>query len=59
LEQTDNGKVDVELQGGEKRKFIEDGDTITITGVCGSDDGALVGFGECAGRIDPALEVKF
>lgn len=59
LEQTDNGKADVELQGGEKRKFIEDGDTITITGVCGNEDGALVGFGECSGRIDPALEIKF
>lgn len=59
LEQTDNGKVDVELQGGEKRKFIEDGDTITITGVCGNDDGALVGFGDCSGRIDPALDIKF
>lgn len=59
LEQTDNGKTDVELKGGEKRKFIEDGDTITITGVCGSEDFALVGFGECVGRIDPAIEIKF
>lgn len=59
LEATDNGKTEVELEGGEKRKFIEDGDTITITGVCGSNDGALVGFGECAGRIDPAFEIKF
>lgn len=59
LEQTDNGKTDVELQSGEKRKFIEDGDTITITGVCGSEEGALVGFGECKGRIDPALDIKF
>jgi fumarylacetoacetase len=59
LEQTDNGKTDVELQGGEKRKFIEDGDTITITGVCGGENDALVGFGECSGRIDPALEIKF
>ena len=59
LEQTDNGKTDIELQGGEKRKFIEDGDTITITGVCGRESGALVGFGECVGRIEPALDLKF
>ena len=59
LEQTDNGKTDITLEGGEKRKFLEDGDTVTITGVCGSEDGALVGFGECIGRIEPALEMKF
>jgi fumarylacetoacetase len=59
LEQTDNGKTDIKLQGGEKRKFIEDGDTITITGVCGSENGALVGFGECVGRIEPALDINF
>ena len=59
LEQTDNGKTDIELEGGEKRKFIEDGDTITITGVCGTENGAMVGFGECVGRIEPALDIKF
>lgn len=59
LEQTDNGKSEITLEGGEKRKFLEDGDTVTITGCCGSEDGALVGFGECVGRIDPALELKF
>ena len=59
LEQTDNGKTEVALEGGEKRKFLEDGDTVTITGVCGSEDGALVGFGECMGKIEPALEITF
>lgn len=59
LEQTDNGKTEVTLEGGETRKFLEDGDTITITGVCGHEDGALVGFGECVGKIEPALVIKF
>lgn len=54
LEQSQNGKVSVKLSGGEERTFLEDGDEITITGVCGSDEDALVGFGECVGRIDPA-----
>ena len=58
LEQTENGKIEVELGGGEKRKFLEDGDTITITGVCGREDGALVGFGECNGKIEPAIELE-
>jgi len=58
LEQSENGKIEVELEGGEKRKFLEDGDTITITGVCGREEGALVGFGECSGRLEPAIELS-
>ena len=59
LEQTDNGKTDITLEGGETRKFLEDGDTITITGVCGNENGALVGFSECVGRIEPSLNIQF
>jgi fumarylacetoacetase len=57
LEQNDNGKTSIKLTGGEERKFLEDGDEITITGVCSSDERALVGFGECVGRIEPALKL--
>ncbi|KAF2657506.1 Fumarylacetoacetase [Lophiostoma macrostomum CBS 122681] len=57
LEQSEGGKTAVKLSGGEERKFLEDGDEITITGVCGGDDSALVGFGECVGRIEPALQL--
>ncbi|KAK3725134.1 hypothetical protein LTR37_000645 [Vermiconidia calcicola] len=59
LEQTDNGKTEITLEGGEKRKFLENGDTVTLTGVCGSEEGALVGFGDCVGRIDPAVQLSF
>ncbi|KAF1943221.1 Fumarylacetoacetase [Clathrospora elynae] len=59
LEQSDNGKNAIALEGGEKRTFLEDGDEITIRGVCGADEGALVGFGECVGRIEPALTLNF
>ncbi|KAM0332010.1 hypothetical protein ACHAQA_002276 [Verticillium albo-atrum] len=55
LEQTQGGKVPIKLEGGEERKFVEDGDTITITGWAGTGDGELVGFGECAGQILPAV----
>ena len=58
LEQTENGKVELELEGGETRKFLEDGDTAILSGVCGNEDGALVGFGECVGRIEAALNMS-
>jgi fumarylacetoacetase len=59
MEQSQNGKDDIKLNGGEKRKFLEDGDEITIRGVCGTNEEALVGFGECIGRIEPALTLSF
>ncbi|KKY16288.1 putative fumarylacetoacetate hydrolase [Diplodia seriata] len=59
LEQNENAKTAIKLAGGEERKFLEDGDEITITGVCGGDEDALVGFGECVGRIEPAVKFPF
>jgi fumarylacetoacetase len=59
LEQSQNGKESISLNGGEQRKFLEDGDEITIRGVCGADEEALVGFGECVGRIEPAVTLNF
>ncbi|KAF1816767.1 Fumarylacetoacetase [Eremomyces bilateralis CBS 781.70] len=56
LEQNENGKTAIKLSGGEERKFLEDGDTVVISGACGSDPNALVGFGECSGTILPALK---
>jgi fumarylacetoacetase len=57
LEQIQGGKVALKLNAGEERKFLEDGDTITIRGVSGDDEDALVGFGSCVGRIDPPLKL--
>lgn len=59
LEQSDNGKNVITLEGGEQRTFLEDGDEITIRGVCGSNEESLVGFGQCVGRIEPALQLNF
>lgn len=59
LEQSEDGKLCIVLEDGETRNFLEDGDEITIRGVCGTDEDALVGFGACVGRIQPALELKF
>ena len=54
LELTNGGKRELELEGGVKRKFLEDGDTIIIKGWCGKDSSSIVGFGECEGTIAPS-----
>ena len=53
LELAWRGEQPLELPGGRKRSFIEDGDRIVIAGWC-QGDGYRVGFGEVAGRIIPA-----
>ena len=50
LEISNGGKNDISLNGGGVRKFLLDGDTITIRGAAGAA-GQKVGFGECIGRI--------
>lgn len=54
LEQTKGGKVPISLQGGEERKFLQDGDSIVIRGWYGKEN-ARVGFGEVSGKIEAAL----
>ncbi|MWL89467.1 fumarylacetoacetase [Cupriavidus sp. SW-Y-13] len=53
LETTRNGNEPVELAGGVRRGFLEDGDTVVMTGWC-QGDGYRVGFGEVMGKILPA-----
>jgi fumarylacetoacetase len=43
---------------GEERKYIQDGDTIIFTGYC-QGNGYRVGFGECHGKLLPALNLTF
>lgn len=54
LELTWRGERPLALPGGEQRKFIADGDRITLRGWA-QGEGYRVGFGECSGRIVPAL----
>jgi len=42
------------LPGGSERKFLHDGDRVTMTGWC-QGDGYRVGFGEVSGRVLPAV----
>jgi fumarylacetoacetase len=50
LELTWRGQNPLKLADGETRKWLEDGDTLSITGWC-QGDGYRVGFGEVSGRI--------
>jgi fumarylacetoacetase len=53
LELTWRGANPLKLPNGETRKWLEDGDRLTITGWA-QGDGYRVGFGEVAGRVLPA-----
>lgn len=57
LEASKGGKEIMKLSGGEERSFLEDGDTVILRGVCGSEEDGLVGFGECVGQILPAAKI--
>jgi fumarylacetoacetase len=50
FEQTDGGKTTVRI-AGEERKFLEDGDQVIFSGVCGNRPYEMVGFGECRGTV--------
>jgi len=53
LELTSGGRKPLQLPDGEKRAFLMDGDTLTLTGWC-QGKGYRVGFGEATGVIAPA-----
>ncbi|CAG8520997.1 12469_t:CDS:2 [Racocetra fulgida] len=54
LEITWNGKNEIDFGNGVKRLFVEDGDEVVLTGHC-QGEGYKVGFGECSGKILPAI----
>jgi len=55
LEISRNGQEAIELPGGERRAYLEDGDAVTMRGWC-EGRGYRIGFGECTGTILPALD---
>ena len=57
LELTWRGEKPLKLTSGEERKFLQDGDMVTMKGYC-QGDGYRVGFGEVAGKILPALSAS-
>lgn len=54
LELTNGGKAAIALPNGEERRFLEDGDEITLTASCERPGAATIGFGSCAGTVLPA-----
>ncbi|SFJ53448.1 fumarylacetoacetase [Celeribacter neptunius] len=56
LELSWGGKEPLTLDTGETRSFIEDGDTLTLTGAA-HGDGYQIGFGDCIGTLKPARPI--
>ena len=57
LETNMGGKKDLELLEGSKRTFLEDGDTVTLSGFAGSEEDG-VGFGQCVGKVAAATILR-
>lgn len=55
LEMNEGGKKEIMIAGMDVRKFLKDGDTVTLRGVCG-EEGEKVGFGDCTGTIYSAIQ---
>jgi fumarylacetoacetase len=52
LEISWKGTRSVTLSNGEERKFLKNGDTVVMRGVC-EGDGYKIGWGDCSGQIVP------
>lgn len=53
IERTWRGREPLRLPNGESRSFLEDGDEITLRGICERPGFARIGFGDCSGMIVP------
>jgi len=51
LELTWRGRDPITLPSGETRKFLEDGDEVTLRAFCQRPGAARIGFGECRGMV--------
>jgi fumarylacetoacetase len=54
LELTWRGSEPLELPTGELRRFLEDGDEVTLRGWCEAPGFRRIGLGECRGKVLPA-----
>lgn len=57
LELTAGGKSPLQLANGEKRVFLNDGDTIILRAAASRAGLPVIGFGEAAGTVLPAREL--
>jgi fumarylacetoacetase len=54
LELTSRGKDPITLPTGEQRRFLEDGDEVTLRGFSERDGFRRIGLGSCSGVLLPA-----
>ena len=54
LELTWRGSEPIELPDGTQRRFLLDGDELTISAFCESGDARRIGLGSCSGIVTPA-----
>lgn len=54
LELTWRGTEPLVLPGGEQRRFLEDGDAVTLRARCEAGGATPIGFGPCSGEVLPA-----
>ena len=52
---TERGSKSFNLPNGETRTFLEDGDEVVFTGRAERAGRVSIGFGECRGRVEPAI----
>jgi fumarylacetoacetase len=57
IERSWNGTQPVRLDDGAERTFLQDGDTVTISGTAPGPDGTMIGLGEVTGVIRAARRV--
>jgi fumarylacetoacetase len=55
MENTQRGKAPLVLPNGETRGFLADGDEVIMRARCAREGFVTIGFGECRGRILPAI----
>ncbi len=54
LERTWRGTEPLQLPDGSERRFLEDGDEVTLVGRCTADGAVPIGLGSCRGTVLPA-----
>ncbi|WP_372792446.1 fumarylacetoacetase [Lutibacter sp.] len=57
LELSWGGKEPIKLKDGTSRTFLNDGDTVILSGYC-KNENYSIGFGKCSGKILPAIKLK-
>ena len=55
LEITQGGRMPLTLPSGEERRFLEDGDEVTLRARAVRKGVATIGFGDCRGVVTPAV----